>query len=500
MSLNGFTAAPKDNQNDKSYLSGFSVPTPQSLNEYGLNQEAEKAQAESDKANSFGTLLKETITGIPKQAEKSSENVLSAANDAVKNTWDTYKQFPNKLMADINAGADDINKGNAARGLAKAGFRAAGDFAIAVFAPISSAIGAAIQTIGGQKLMDKSGQVIADASGITDLKAFQKFAMTHPNFAEDFNRMLMLVMSGGEKGKQDPGKIASEIHNLAEKTIKQAEPIEAKPEPAKILSPEEKQAAYAKSQGYEPYTPADKLPVIDAGKPAKSSLPSIQIGESIRVTKNSTGDLVYEPIKEPGYKPTPEPTPEPAPIERPVLPDGTRVTKAASDINNNLVKKGIESLPLSEQSKYETGSYKEESGNIATLLTNDPAKAVGMATGEIPLDGVKYPEILFNAVEAKAMEEGDVATLQKLANSPVSKTSEAGATLGSHAFNDNPNSVVDTMKSIKRAKEADFEKSTGKKAADVKNADIKSAKAEIQKAAPGKGAWQEFINQIKCNY
>lgn len=54
-------------------------------------------------------------------------------------------------------------------------------------------------------------------------------------------------------------------------------------------------ADYAKAEGYEPYTPDDKLPTIKMGPKGESKLPSIQT--EAKAERGVPGDLRYEPIK-----------------------------------------------------------------------------------------------------------------------------------------------------------------------------------------------------------
>jgi len=165
-------------------------------------------------------LLKNTFSEIGRR-------IIDIPVNTLKGMWETYKGTPNKIMEDVAAGAKDMQSGGTIdeqaqaffKGAIKTGGRVAGDAAIAIFAPVSSAIGAAIEATGGQPLMDNAGQVIADKSGITDIKAFQKFAMEHPNAGEDFNRLATLFMAGGEKGKIDPVRIAEQSKAIAERLV-----------------------------------------------------------------------------------------------------------------------------------------------------------------------------------------------------------------------------------------------------------------------------------------
>lgn len=63
-----------------------------------------------------------------------------------------------------------------------------------------------------------------------------------------------------------------------------------------IKTPATKQAAYAKSQGYEPIVPDNQLPMIEAGSGSKSTLPTIQTEPK---ANTKLGDLTVAPVEAP---------------------------------------------------------------------------------------------------------------------------------------------------------------------------------------------------------
>lgn len=253
---------------------------------------------------------------------------------------------------------------------------------------------------------------------------------------------------------------------------------------------------------YEPYTPNDQLPTIQMGAKPKSVLETIQLNE-----KQGSGpkDLTYEPIVDrisgaSPSKPILDTINESrlAPPPETVRPEG--VAKAANDISNTLVQRGLDAIPPEEQAKFTTGSYKDSVAKTAHLLDQAPDSAKAMAKGEIPVPEGVHPQIVFNAVEALATKNGDVQLLRDLAKSPLAtQLSEAGSTLGSHGFNDNPNSPVSLIKSVEKARE----NTASKKVGDVSKAKkevVKDIKTEIEKNAPTKEVWKDFISSISCGY
>ena len=485
------------------------VVTPQSAN---LQAQAQIAKNESDRVNSFGSLAKETLRGA----------FVAPTIDFARSLWNTYEQTPAKLAEDIKSGASDIQQGNVIKGVAKAGLRTAGDAALAIFAPISSALGAVLNATGGQQLQDNVGKVVADASGITDIPAFQRFAMSHPNAGEDFNRILTLFMAKGEKGQIDPARIASEAKTFATKLVEFPPqtptklPVTAEgptQSNVKISTPSTRQADYSKSQGYEPYVPSERLPVIDMGPAGKSALPSIQMEGGAPATK--LGSMTVEPIKPQDFswnvnKPVETAAPSsstvaPTTVEPILPPREPGVTKTASDINQTLVKQGFEALPTDVQAKYTPQSFKEIADHASTLLDDRLPEFKDMMTGRAPLslEIQRNPEIYHNTLESYAINNltpENVQLLQDLAKSPVSQTSRAGQILGGHGFNDNPNSTVKALEGLNAEYKARVEKKTGKQYSQVEKPVIEEAKVAKESVKVTKQTWGDFIESIKCNY
>lgn len=181
---------------------------------------------------------------------------------------------------------------------------------------------------------------------------------------------------------------------------------------------------------------------IDTIQPAQpiqtaQAVETTQQTESIQPTEQTTA--ITSQLQE---------TTQPITLEQP-----TKVTKAASDINKLLVEKGMKAIPETEMAKYSPGSYKEDAKYITNLLDTSPEKAIAMATGIEPIEGIKYPQILFNSVEAKAEKENDYETLSALTQSPfATKLSESGATLGSHGYNDNELSPIAIAQRVIKAR------------------------------------------------
>lgn len=114
--------------------------------------------------------------------------------------------------------------------------------------------------------------------------------LTHGKVTEliDKSKQLTDVV---HQGVQDT---KANIHTASD--ITKANPTEATiPQFDYTKTPAENHAAYAKAQGYEPYTPPDQLPTIQTGPKASDTLPTIQTETP---TSAKLGDLTLEPIKQ----------------------------------------------------------------------------------------------------------------------------------------------------------------------------------------------------------
>lgn len=514
-------------------------------------EEAAQSQIESDKANSFGTIVKETAKGVGK-----------IVPDFFKILKDTYDGFIPKIKDDLNEAGKSYIKGvqsnenpfkTGAKLAWKGGGRVAADTANVIFAPISAAIGAVLNASGGQKLVDKSGEVIADKSGITNVKAFQDFAMSHPNAGEDFTRILTLVTLGNEKGKISPKTIVertvddykSFLKKIPKDEMKAPQrTIKVKSETGEInipvKTPASKYDAYLRSQGYEPYVSTKNLPVIEMGpKPgSKSKLPIIKFNESgqislpkdlhlemIRpelakltkqiVTKISEGAKIDNGTQQ-SILPKPRQTetivpkidskamsdalkPTSVDIVKPVEISGTGETKVrglSQGIESSAIEKNL-TKSFGDLPEYQTMNIKEQAAKATQLLIDDYAQAKKIALGQEPAPSGLHPEAVMTAVELRALKDGDVALLRDLATKSA-LTSEA-TTMGQRIKlldERNPDSPVSAIRNVAKAREKALE-TKGKTIEKTRREIVKEIKQEINKVKV-KQDWNSFVDSITC--
>jgi len=192
-------------------------------------------------------------------------------------------------------------------------------------------------------------------------------------------------------------------------------------------------------------------------------------------------------------------------VETPITetPATGKVSKAARDINNSLVEQGFDELPASELAKYTPITKKETTERVTNLISDDPDLARKAATGQEAMPSDIHPQVLFNAVKNKAIQDGDVNLQRDLAKSPIAtERSVAAQTLGASGFDNNPlkADLVTAMQEVGKARiEATAKKLGGEKnLKTTKEIVVKQIKAEITKKIPTKMDWSQFIESIQC--
>lgn len=252
------------------------------------------------------------------------------------------------------------------------------------------------------------------------------------------------------------------------------------------------------------YTPPAELPTIQMGPKAPETLPTIQTEPGYK-TPASSPDIQTEQapaVPNEAVSQTRTVAPNESTDSVPndsVTPQKTgQVTRTANNINATLVRQGFDALSPEEQSKFTPKSYAESASKVSGLMDDDIEKVKQMArTGKgIPKD--VHPQILFNTIEALATKEGDGSLLSDLGRSPLGKKlSEAGSTMGAHAFNDNPNSAVDAIRAVQEARTAALPK--GVDAGKVTAKDVETMSSDIKSSRSTPSKWADFAKQIVCN-
>lgn len=497
-----------------------------------LESRQQLAQQESKYANSLLGTAANTFIDLGTKA-------LKIPTDFLQNTYAVYQQTPEKIASGISEGAKDIQAGKPIKGIIKAGGRTAGDALIAVYAPLGGAISAILNATGGQRLVDDAGKVIADSRGITDIPAFQQFALAHPNAGEDFNRLLNLAFAAAEKGTINPSRLANEVATVADKLA--GSPV-AKVTGARAASetrfPSVKDESGGEKVGVtrnerripvkgtseevsvpfaNRYTPASELPTIQAGRIPRVDLPTIQIG-----ARETKGPYTYEPVKGgfddvftssatgPELVPTSRTTrfqtvQSGEPVTVPAQRNQSAGTEIVSETAPNTRAKTLQIAAIEKKLTDSLGelpthnkmNMREQAVSAETFVETNPDGAIRVAKGEaFPPQGI-LAESVYTALEIKAIKSGDVALIQELANSKVPTI--AGQSLKALDSVD-PNSPVKIIRDIQTARETKVEKQGGAKAIKLKEQEIARIDKEIVNAQSRRPQWEEFIREITCGY
>lgn len=437
-----------------------------------LAGDAQLSANQSTYANSLTGLAKNTVIDLGHRA-------LSVPVDFAKSLYETWAGTPGKIAEDVQAGASDIAGGSVVKGIAKSGLRTAGDAAIAVFAPVSSAVGAALTATGGQKLLDNTGKVIADTTGITDLPAFQKFAMTHPNAGPDFDRLLSLGFAGAEKGTIDPARMTQESGALAQKLVGSPDAVSS--------------GARAASEVRFPTVTDESTPSeVNITRPEPTGFSSVverapdtASTQAPEATTASTGDT----------QPTTVSTDRPASAapadESTPVPNTRAMTLEKAAIEKKLVD-SLGDLPTHNRM-----DMAKQASDAADFIEKSPDFALRVARGDELPPSHLLAESVYTALEVKAVREGDVATIQELANSKVPTV--AGQSLKALDSAD-PNSPVKILRDIQAAREAKSEKTTKTPVTKQRAVEVQSIHKEIMAATSKRPTWDEFIETITCGY
>jgi len=182
------------------------------------------------------------------------------------------------------------------------------------------------------------------------------------------------------------------------------------------------------------------------------------------------------------------------PVREPKAGEAVTKPKAATDINKRLAALGFDQVDEDLMPGIASINKADQIEKVARLL-EDVEASKKMAYGEIPIPDGVAPQVLFNAVKNRAVQEADGVALQKLATSKIAtERSQAAQTLGSSGFNNGPADAIDAMQDITKTRTKAAERR--KQPSDVKK-EVKTEKAFIKKAQ-AKRTWDDVVNGLTC--
>lgn len=304
-----------------------------------------------------------------------------------------------------------------------------------------------------------------------------------------------------------------------------------------IKTPSSKHAEYARSQGYEPYTRPEDLPIIKFGSRAKTTEPVISLREktSLSLPKGTrlvrerpqlfdnlfkqeqkiptARDLARELPKEQARQRLlgqPEqsssatgrvtaPAAE-VPVQKPIGEGQVKESRLAAGVEELAIEKRLTEA-FDGRPEYAQLNMKEQARAANEFLSKEPDRAMRVAMGEEIAPAHLTPEAVFIAIENRALKQGDVATLRQLAtDSQLSLQATAMGqrirTLGER----DQLSPVRIMEDVRKGREEAFEKKTGKKVEKAKQEEIAKMKDEMKKKSSSRQDWGDFIKEIQCGY
>lgn len=404
-----------------------------------------------------------------------------------------------------------------------------------------------------QQLNDTADHIIGAYQRYDELANFEKatqMQMTDQEVQDTANYVMDQIpddnLMNAEKEWQDVTE--KEYRALQEKINKLQKKKERELKRARMRAEEKR----AKDQFLnEPYVPEKDLPVIEMGnKPKqKSGLPTIQL-ESKKQPLNT--DYTYEPIvqdiqdkidtllekqdnlvtqfTEKHKKPVETKNEKPkqvtvvkkevvqttksekAPVEDTTnkqsnttglkttgggefKPSGLATGTELRAIEKKVAVDGLESVSGSER------AVLEDQMNLAEqYIKSNPEDALKVAMGEMNAPEGLLASVVFKAVENKALTEGDVDLIQRLATSDMTdQATAAGQFIKGFDTYNNEYSPTEIIKTINKNRFENVQKSLKDKT--VKNAEkeaIKEVEDNVESNKPKKDDWDQFIESIRC--
>jgi hypothetical protein len=149
---------------------------------------------------------------------------------------------------------------------------------------------------------------------------------------------------------------------------------------------------------------------------------------------------------------------------------------------------------LGELPQYKTANMAEHAAKATALLRDDPALARQVALGEVDAPRGMIPESVLVAVENRAIQEGDVATIRDLANS---KLAEQATVMGQRIrtlAERNPDSPVSAIEKIQKLRGG------GKEAVKATTDELANLNSLLDEGAKqiDQPAWAKFLDSIVC--
>lgn len=180
--------------------------------------------------------------------------------------------------------------------------------------------------------------------------------------------------------------------------------------------------------------------------------------------------------------------------------DNVGTSKVGRTLEQKTIEKGLTNA-FSELAEYDKITIKGQAEKMATLL-EEPDRITKIISGEEPLPSDIRSGSFIQAVEAKALADGDVQTLQNLAKSKITSDTSVAAQELRTLVGRNPDSPLAKMKEVEKAREDAAQKRLPKNTTvkDAVKKEVAKIKDVVKKSAPNRQDFQDFLRQISCNY
>lgn len=162
------------------------------LEQYNTTKSAQGGLAEG------GALGQEPPVGINTGGVFGFNDLANVGKDVIKGTSEAVGAFPSQFASSAERGAETMGRGgilNAIKGTGQAFLGAAGSAAGTLLSPLSSLFGSIAKKTGVSDAID-SGVVKPLASALSNVPAFQEFAISHPNAETDIQNINNLLNVG----------------------------------------------------------------------------------------------------------------------------------------------------------------------------------------------------------------------------------------------------------------------------------------------------------------
>lgn len=171
-----------------------------------------------------------------------------------------------------------------------------------------------------------------------------------------------------------------------------------------------------------------------------------------------------------------------------------RIMGGALAIEARAIEAGL-NRDLGPLQTYDRRVFADQAPDIAELITKDPERAEAVAMGERAAPKDMIPELVANALESKAREEGDWELVRRLANSKLVSDANIMATR-LRARGENVGGPSAAIRAVQEAKQVAAKRS-GEFDKAIKR-ELERAKQEMNNAVPDKKTWEDYLEELRC--